>query len=73
MILYTVRNWNSICTGITNTDAIIPESDIVLLPLEANMDLLGRRDDLFEIADDGVTLCFRYANNSGDEAGVEEE
>lgn len=59
--------------GCTDTDAVVPESDVVLLPLEADMNLLSGGDDCVEIADDGVTLCLWYANNSGDKAGVEEQ
>lgn len=53
--------------------AVVPESNVVLVPLEADVRLVGRGDDLVEVRDDVVTLNLGNADNLGHEAGVEEQ
>ena len=40
--------------GIAYAYTIVPEGDVILLPLKANMDLLGRGDQLVQIVDDCI-------------------
>ena len=54
-------------------DSVIPEGDIVLVPLEPSMVLRRGGDDLIEKGDDVVALGLGNADNFGNEAGVEEE
>ena len=54
-------------------DAIVPESHVILLPLEAYVKLLCCRDDFVEVANDCFTLRLGYTNNSNDEAWIEEQ
>ena len=56
----------------TYADTVVPERNIVLLPLEADMDLLGSRDELVEIVDDSVGFSFGDADNVCHKARVEE-
>ena len=53
--------------GITYADTVVPEGNVILLPLEPNVDLLSRSNKLVEIFNDGVSFCFRNANNIRDE------
>lgn len=57
----------------TYTDAVVPKRNIVLLPLEAHMELLGGRDDLVEIPNDSIALSFGNANYCFGETWTEEE
>jgi hypothetical protein len=54
-------------------DSVIPEGDIVFVPLEPSMVLRRGSDDLIEKGDDVVALGLGDADNLGDEAGIEEE
>ena len=54
-------------------DTVIPERDIVLLPLEADVDFLRGGHEFVEVTHDGVTFGFGYADDCGDEARVEED
>jgi len=58
---------------LTYTNAVIPESNVILLPLEANMELLGSRDDLAEIANNRIALSLGNSNYRFDETWIEEE
>jgi len=57
----------------TYSDAVVPESDIMLVPLESHMSLLGSRNDFVEIADDMVGFRFGNTDNLSDETWIEEE
>ena len=48
--------------GITYADTVVPEGDIIFLPLKTNMDLLSRSNKLVQIPDDGFSFCFGNAN-----------
>ena len=54
-------------------DAVVPEGNIVLLPLEANMKLLCRSNNFVQVSNDGITLGLGDADNLGDEAWVKEQ
>ena len=60
-------------TGAVYTDTIVPESNVVLLPLIANMDLLCGSDNLIEVADDGITFSLGDTDNASPKAGDEEQ
>lgn len=53
--------------------AVIPEGNVVLVPLEAGVDLGGGGDELVEEGNDVVGFGFGDADDFCDEAGVEEE
>ena len=54
-------------------DPVVPESNIILVPLEADVELLRRGDDLVEVRDDHVALDLWDPYNTGNESWVEEE
>ena len=54
-------------TSITHAYTVVPEGDIILLPLKPNMDLLGRSDQLVQIMDDCISFCLGNANYIRDE------
>ena len=54
--------------GITHADTVVPEGNVILLPLEPNLDLLSRSDKLVQITDDRSSLCLRNANYIRDES-----
>lgn len=54
-------------------DSVIPEGDIVLVPLKPSMVFRRGSDDLIEKGDDVVALGLGNADNLGNEAGIEEE
>lgn len=54
-------------------DAIVPECNVVFVPLEAGVYLRRCRDELVEEGDDMVRLSLRDADDLCDEAGVEED
>ena len=56
----------------TYADTVVPERNIVLLPLEARMDLRGSGDELVKIVDDSVRFSFGNADNVCHKARVEE-
>ena len=51
----------------THADTVVPEGDVILLPLKPNMDLLGRSNEFIEIMDDCIRFCFGNANYIRDE------
>ena len=55
----------------TYTDTVVPERNIVLLPLEMCMNLLSSGDEFVEIIDDCIRLGFGNADDSSDKARVE--
>jgi hypothetical protein len=57
----------------THGDAVVPECDIVLVPLEPGMQFRRGGHDLVEIRDDVIGLSLRDADNLGYEAWVEEQ
>lgn len=57
----------------TYGDAVIPEGNVILAPLEAGVQLLGGCEHLIEVGDDGIALGLGDSNNLGDETRVEEE
>lgn len=57
----------------TYANSVVPECHIVLLPLVANVDLLGGSNNLVEIADNRIALRFGNAHDSCDESRVEED
>lgn len=54
-------------TSTTHAYTVVPEGDVILLPLKPNMDLLSRGNQLIQIVDDCVSLCFGNANYVRDE------
>lgn len=58
---------------VTYGDTIVPEGNIILLPLKTDMELLCCGNDLVEIPNDGITFCLWDADDLGDEAWVEEQ
>jgi hypothetical protein len=56
----------------TYADSVVPESNIILLPLETDVVLLSSRGELIEIVDYSIRLRFRDSNNSSDKARIEE-
>ena len=54
--------------NITHTYTVVPEGNVMLLPLKPNLDLLGRSDQLVQIMDDCIGFCFRNANYIRDES-----
>ena len=56
----------------TYADTVVPERNIVLLPLEAGIDLLVGGDELVKIVDNSVGFSFGDANNVCHKARVEE-
>jgi hypothetical protein len=54
-------------------DSVIPESNVVLVPLESGVQLWRCRDDFVEVGDDVVAFCFGDADDFGYEAGAVEE
>lgn len=54
-------------------NSVVPESYIVLLPLVANVDFLGGRDEFIEVADDRGALSHGNADDGCDKARVEED
>ena len=57
----------------TYTDTIVPESDIVLAPLVANMEFLSCGDDFIEVSNDGIAFRLGHSDNGFHETRVEEE
>lgn len=53
--------------------SVVPNRNVVFVPLEPHMCLLSCGDELVEIPHDSVTLGFRYAHDLRDEAGIEED
>lgn len=51
----------------THAYTVVPEGDVILLPLKSNMDLLSRGNQLIQIVNDCVGFCFRNANYIRDE------
>ena len=54
--------------SITHANTVVPEGNIILLPLEPNMNLLSRGDQLVQIVDNCVGFCFRNAYHIRDES-----
>lgn len=52
---------------------VVPESHIVLAPLESCVHLRRRADDLSEVFDDGIAFYLWDPDDLGHEARVEEE
>lgn len=52
---------------ITYTYAIVPEGNVIFLPLESNMYLLSRTYQLVQIINDRLCFCFGNADNLRDE------
>lgn len=75
MVLYTVSNvaHTDYATFNPYADAVIPEGNIILLPLVADVNLLRCADDLVQVADNGVTFSLGDSNDAGDEARIEEQ
>ena len=73
MVLRKVSSCESKLLFQTYRDAIVPESDVVLLPLKTNVKFLRCGDDFIQISNDGVALGLRHAHDLGDEARVEEK
>lgn len=73
VILFDIRP-RKICPKDNETyaDTVVPERNIVLLPLEARMDLRGCGDELVKIVDDSVGFSFGNADNVCHKARVEE-
>ena len=61
------------CNISAYADTIIPEGDVVLLPLQTDVEFLSGRDHLIEVANDSVALDLGNANNGLDEAWIEEQ
>jgi hypothetical protein len=57
----------------TYANAVVPESNIPLIPLKPNLHLGTRRYNLIEKTNDMVALRLRHADDLGDKAGVEEQ
>lgn len=55
------------------TYPVIPERNVIFLPLETDMELLCSSNDLIEIPNDGITLSLGDPNNRFYEAWIEEE
>lgn len=51
----------------THAYAVVPEGNVILLPLKSNMNFLGRGDQLVQIVDDCIGFCFGNANYIRDE------
>jgi hypothetical protein len=54
-------------------DPVIPERDIILVPLEPGVDLRRRGDEFIEERNDVITFGFGDADDFCDEARVEEK
>lgn len=61
------------CRLFAYADAVVPESNIIFLPLIAHMDLLCSRDDFIEIADNGIALSLWNTNNTSHKTRIEEQ
>ena len=46
----------------THTYAVVPEGNVIFLPLESNMYLLSRSYQLIQIMDDRLCFCFGNAD-----------
>ena len=60
-------------SSIAYADAVVPEGNIISLPLITDMNFLCGRDDFIEVAYDRVALSLGDPDNAGDESGVEEQ
>lgn len=54
------------CRVVAN--AVVPEGNVIFLPLEPNMNFLSRADQLVQIVNDHTGFCFRYTNYIRDKA-----
>lgn len=57
----------------TYRDPVVPDRNIIFIPLETGMHLLSGCNNIGEVFDDGVALGFGYAHNLGHESRVEEQ
>lgn len=75
MILYTVSEGtsNQLYRLTTDADTIVPESNVILLPLIADMDLLCSGDDFIEVTNDRITLSLRHSNDARHKSWIEKE
>lgn len=51
----------------SHANAIVPEGNVVILPLEPNMNLLSRGDQFVQIVHDRIGFCFGNSNYIRDE------
>ena len=69
-IRYQIRG-NSPEDNETYADTVIPEGNIILLPLEADIGFLGSGDEFVQIIDDSVGFSFGDADNVCHKARIE--
>ena len=72
MILFAVRPRQiAQQSRTTYADTVVPERNIILLPLEADIDFLGSGDEFVEIANDSVGFSFGNTDDVCHKARVE--
>lgn len=57
----------------TYADTVVPECNVVLVPLETHMQFLSRGNDVVEVRENRVALPLGYSHNLCDKARVEEQ
>ena len=73
VVLFAIRTQKTaLKSRRTYADTVIPERNIILLPLEADIDFLGSGDEFVKIVDDSVGFSFRDADDVCYKARVEE-
>lgn len=73
MVLHLVSHAkdNEQPVALAYTDAVVPNSNIILLPLISDVDLLRGGNDFVEVPNDGIAFRLRDADDARDKARIE--